>query len=64
MAEVTHSKRDARSFLREEYERLVAQDLDWRGSHSREQQWSLGRGLRKEITDAMLEQLPEPDQPP
>ena len=30
MVEATHSKRDPRSFLREEYERLVTQDLDWR----------------------------------
>jgi glycine C-acetyltransferase len=30
LIEATHSKRDPRSFLREEYEQLVAQDLDWR----------------------------------
>ena len=30
MVEATHSKRDPRSFLREEYERLVTEDLDWR----------------------------------
>jgi glycine C-acetyltransferase len=30
LAEATHSKRDPRSFLRLEYERLVAEDLDWR----------------------------------
>ena len=30
MVEGAHTKRDPRSFLREEYERLVTQDLDWR----------------------------------
>jgi len=30
LVEASHSKRDTRSFLREEYERLVTQDLDWR----------------------------------
>jgi len=30
MAQFSSTKRDARSFLREEYDKLVSQDLDWR----------------------------------